>query len=66
VSQPPPPEPSPFRRWLATLLPYVVAGVLYIALGVWQPRFLLSWSEGIIFLMLVVWGIPELWRRRRR
>ena len=57
--------PSPLRRWLGTLFPYLVAGVLYISLGVWQPRFLLSWSEGIIFVLLIVWGIPELWRRRR-
>ena len=60
------PAAAPLRRWLGTLVPYLIAAALYIALGVWQPRFLLSWSEGILFLLLVVWGIPELWRRYRR
>lgn len=55
-----------FGRWFGTLLPYLIAAALYIAIGVWQPRFLLSWSEGIVFVLLVVWGVPELWRRRRR
>ena len=61
----PPPEPPSFRRWFSTFLPYLIAGVLYIAIGVWQPRFLLSWSEGIIFLLLIVWAIPAYWRRHR-
>jgi hypothetical protein len=60
-----PEEPRSFKRWFGTLLPYLIAGVLYIAIGVWQPRFLLSWSEGIIFLLLIVWWIPEYWRRHR-
>ncbi len=51
---------------MAALAPYLVAGVLYIAIGVWQPRFLLSWSEGIVFLLVVVWGVPEWYRRRRK
>ena len=48
------------------ILPYVIAGAMYIALGVWNPRFLLSWAEGIIFLLLVVWALPQLYRRWRR
>jgi hypothetical protein len=39
---------------------------MYIALGVWEPRFLLSWGEGIVFVLIVVWAVPELWRRLRR
>jgi len=54
------------RQVVAALWPYLLAAALYIAIGVAQPRFLLSWSEGIIFLLLVVWGVPELYRRRRR
>ena len=61
-----PAESSSFRNWFGALVPYLIAAVLYISLGVWQPRFLLSWSEGIVFVLLVVWGIPELWRRYRR
>jgi hypothetical protein len=51
---------------LRGIVPYLVAGVLYVALGVWDPRFLLSWAEGIGFLLLVVWAIPASVRRWRR
>jgi hypothetical protein len=47
-------------------VPYLVAGALYVALGVWDTRLLLSWAEGIAFLMVTVWAIPALIRRWRR
>ena len=51
---------------LRGLVPYLGAGALYVALGVWDTRLLLSWAEGIAFLMLTVWAIPALVRRWRR
>lgn len=44
---------------------YVVAGVAYIALGVAVPELLLSWAEGVAFLLLAVWLIPAALRRLR-
>ncbi len=61
-----PAERRPGRGRLNGLGPYLVAGALYVALGVWEPLFLLSWAEGIGFLMLTVWAIPALVRRWRR
>jgi hypothetical protein len=61
-----PAERRPGRGRLAGLGPYLVAGALYVALGVWEPRVLLSWAEGIAFLMLVVWAIPASIRQWRR
>lgn len=46
--------------------PYLVAGAIYIALGAWEPRLLLSWAEGIAFVFAAVWAIPALYRRLRR
>lgn len=45
--------------------PYVAAGAAYVTLGVLNTRLLLSWVEGIGFLLLCVWVIPALLRRRR-
>jgi hypothetical protein len=61
-----PAEHRPGRGRLTGLGPYLVAGALYVALGVWEPRVLLSWAEGIAFVMLVVWAIPALIGRWRR
>jgi len=40
------------------LLLYVVAGAVYITLGVFWWRLLLSWVEGAGFLLLAVWLLP--------
>lgn len=48
------------------LAPYVVAGAVYIGLGVLEPRLLLSWFEGIAFVFAAVWALPALARRLRR
>jgi hypothetical protein len=61
-----PPSGEYVRRHWRTLIPYLIAAALYIGLGVWEPRFLLSWAEGILFLFFVVWAVPVVWRRIRR
>jgi hypothetical protein len=43
---------------------YLVAGAVYIALGVAVPELLFSWIEGAVFLLLAVWILPALWERR--
>ncbi|MBI1885123.1 MAG: hypothetical protein HYS09_02215 [Chloroflexi bacterium] len=50
------------RKFLAGLAPYLVAGGVYITVGVFVPEALLSWVEGIGFVLLAVWGIPALVR----
>ena len=62
-----PPGLRYLREHAATLFRYLVASAAYIALGVWEPRFLLSWAEGILFLMVVLWAVPAAvqWMRRR-
>lgn len=44
-------------------LPYLAAGVAYIALGVAFPDLLLSWINGALFLLLAVWVLPAFVRR---
>ena len=61
-----PPSLAYLRRHFPTLLPYLISAVLYIGIGVLEPRFLLSWVEGILFLFFTVWAIPALYRRLRR
>ena len=53
----------PSRRQVAGLRPYLVAAALYVVLGLWDPRWLLSWLEGLAFALLVVWAVPALHRR---
>jgi hypothetical protein len=59
------PARDAFRRNLRGLFPYFVAAVIYLGIGIIQPRFMLNWSPGIALLLGVVWGVPEPWRRRR-
>ena len=47
------------------LLLYLAAAVSYIVLGLFVPEILRSSLEGIAFLLLVVWVLPELVRRVR-
>jgi len=51
---------------LKALLPYLVAGAIFIAIGVAEPQFMLNWSPGIALLLIVAWVIPALWKRWRR
>ena len=47
------------------LLLYAAAGVVYIAVGVAFPNFLLAWPVGVAYLLVAVWIVPELVRRLR-
>lgn len=49
-----------------TLILYLIAGAVYVTLGVFFPRVMLSWAEGITFLLLIVWVLPTAYRRWRR
>ncbi len=51
---------------LRAFLPYLIAAVLFIAISVTEPRFMLNWSPGLVLLLLVVWVVPALSRRWRR
>ena len=44
---------------------YAAAGVVYIAVGVAFPNFLLAWPVGVAYLLLAVWIVPALVRRLR-
>ena len=50
---------------LMTLAVYLAAAAVYVTLGVFFPRVLLSWVEGTAFLLLAVWLLPMLLRLRR-
>ncbi|MBI4570903.1 MAG: hypothetical protein HY723_03050 [Chloroflexi bacterium] len=49
-----------YDRGVLALALYVLAGAVYVTLGVFFPRVLLSWVEGAGFLLLVVWLLPAL------
>jgi hypothetical protein len=53
------------ERFLHPLTLYLIAGAVYVTLGVFYPRVLLSWVEGAGFLLLAVVIIPMLLRRLR-
>lgn len=55
-----PARPGPFELTL-----YLVAGAVYIALGVAVPEFLFSWVEAAVYLLVAVWILPALVRRLR-
>jgi hypothetical protein len=44
---------------------YLVAGVVYIALGVAVPELLFSWVEAAVYLLVAVWVLPALVGRIR-
>ncbi len=48
-----------------TLLAYLAAAAVYIALGVILPELLLSWIVGVAYLLVAVWLVPALVRRVR-
>jgi hypothetical protein len=47
------------------LLPYLLAGVVYVAIGVAYPTFLYSSVVAAVYLVLTVWALPEAIRRLR-
>jgi putative Ca2+/H+ antiporter (TMEM165/GDT1 family) len=44
---------------------YLVAGAVYVAVGVAVPELLFSWVEGAAFLLIAVWLLPSLLGRFR-
>jgi hypothetical protein len=48
-----------------TLVLYLAAGVVYVAIGVAYPGFLYSAVVCIVYLVVAVWVIPEAIRRWR-
>ena len=53
----------PRRPQLLTLAGYAVAAAAYVAFGVWQTTFLLSWYVAAGYLLLVIWLVPAAVRR---
>jgi hypothetical protein len=49
---------------VTTLALYLVAGAVYVTIGVFFPVFLISWPVAIGYLLLMVWVLPALVRRR--
>ena len=45
---------------------YVVAGVVYIAIGLAIPAFLFSWIVAAAYLLVAIWLVPAGLRRLRR
>lgn len=50
---------------MRTLVLYLAAGVVYVAIGVAFPGFLYSVVVCAVFLVITVWAIPEGIRRLR-
>ena len=46
-----------------TLAIYVLAGLVYVSLGIFIPELLFSWWVGVPFLLLFVWIANALWKR---
>ena len=44
---------------------YVVAGVIYVVLGIAVPELLFSWAEAAVYLLVAVWILPALIGRLR-
>jgi hypothetical protein len=44
---------------------YLIAGAVYVGLGVAVPELLFSWVEGAAFLLISVWLLPALVTRLR-
>jgi hypothetical protein len=53
---------SPNPRTLAI---YLAAAVVYVAIGLYNTDFLLSWPVAAVYLLLAVWLIPAGIRRLR-
>ena len=45
---------------------YLVAGVVYVALGLAFPAFLFSWVVGAAYLLVAIWLVPAGVRRLQR
>ena len=50
---------------MRTLALYLVAGAVWVAIGAYEPDFMLSWPVTVLYLVVVAWLLPALLRRRR-
>lgn len=55
----------PAKRHLPALYLYLAAAVLYVAIGVAFPDFLLGWWTAALYLIAVVALVPAVVRRLR-
>lgn len=53
------------RPALRELLPYLVAFVVYLAIGITVPEFMLSWPIAVGYLLITAFAVPALLRRFR-
>ena len=44
---------------------YLLAGAIYVAVGVAVPEVLLAWPVGAAYLLVAVWLVPAAIRRAR-
>lgn len=56
----------PSRSDLRVLAGYCLASAVYVAIGVTYVDFLLSVVVGMVYLVLVTWLVPTLFRRFTR
>ena len=57
-------EPAPARSGRAAVIYWLVAGALYIGLGMaYPPAFLLGFQESIVFVLIVTALAPGILRR---
>jgi hypothetical protein len=54
----------PTRRELAVFAGYVVAAGIYIGIGLYSVDFLLSYWVAVAYVLVTVWLVPSLVRRR--
>ncbi len=50
---------------MRTLALYLAAGAVWVAVGVFEPDFMLAWPVTVAYLVVVAWLIPALLRRAR-
>ena len=53
----------PSRRDLLTFGGYVLAGAVYIAIGVAETDFLLSFWVALVYVVVATWAVPAAVRR---
>lgn len=51
---------------LRTLSLYLAAAAVYVAIGLYEVDFLLSWPVGVGYLVLTCWLVPAIVRRLLR
>ena len=53
----------PSKRQLTVGAGFVLAGAVYVTIGVWYTDFLFSFFVGLAYLLLVAWLVPAGVRR---